>query len=522
MKTEIIGLHNQRASQERHDPAANPKAAGRRKKGVDPAQLYSKIVERYAMLFDDPVTRLRFLNNTLAKQRERQEQLRQSLRYFRFLENTPFHNWILEARFYSAVLEELRTVAPSLPPQSQRAIERLEMPVSARAYNFAHQTRHAFYALGVIVVAVTLFGLYSLATWSARGVNSFLAQRYKTGKAPIVINASGPSTPSDFTVTSAKYLPGYQPEKVWLVERNNEHERYSNGCRILTKYETENHPRGYYTIPRGSETDGEVERHDIVGIVYHTSESDIVPFTSDNNDSIQRRSLGLLDWIRQDKSYNYLIDRYGEIYRVVRDDHAAHHAGHSIWADSKYDYAGLNESFLGICFESTVKAGTLQETLTEAQIVAGRALTNVLRSKYNIDDANCTTHGLVSVNPDKMLIAFHHDWVRNFPFEAMGLSDKYKVQPPNMADYGFTYDEEILEKLGRTLWPGAIAAEEEFNKRAEKGRINIEVLRRKLRDRYSAQLEKGRKLRAGPNGSGKAMIAQSPGAAESAETGNNN
>jgi hypothetical protein len=524
LKTEIIGLQNKRSAPERRDAAAGSLSNqnnqnGHRKKGTDPAQIYSKIVERYAMLFENPVARLRFLNNTLAKQRERQEHLRNSLSRFQFLENTRFYDWVLEARFYSAILEELQAVAPTLPVQSQRAIERLQVPFSARAYTFVHQTRHAFYALGVLLAGATLFGLYLMASWSARGVNAYFASKYKTGKAPIIVNAGGQGTPNDFT--PAKY--GYQPEKVWLVERTNEHERYSNGCRILTKYETENHPRGYYTIPRGSETDGEVERHDIAGIVYHTSESDIVPFIPDNNDSIQRRSMGLLDWIRQKKSYNYLIDRYGEIYRVVRDDHAAHHSGNSIWADSKYNYVGLNESFLGICFESTVSAGTLQETLTEAQIGAGRTLTNVLRSKYTIDDANCTTHGLVSVNPDKMLIAFHHDWVRNFPFEAMGLSDKYKVHPPNMSDYGFIYDEETLEKLGRTLWPGAIAAEEEFNKRSEKLHINAEVLRRRWRDRYVAQMEKARKLHAAFNGDNKAIIAkQTSGVVEAAETGSNN
>ncbi len=520
MKTEIIGLHNQRPAPDRRDavPGELSNQTGNRKKIADPTQLYTRIVERYAMLFDNPVARLRFLNNTIAKQRERQEQLRQSLRHFQFLENTQFYDWVLEARFYSAILEELRAVAPTLPPKSQRAIERLQVPFSAQAYTFVHQTRHAFYALGVLLVGATLFGLYFAATWSARSINTYLTQKYKSGKAPIVVAGGGQSTPNDFT--PARY--GYHAEKVWLVERTNEFERYSNGCRILTKYETENHPRGYYTIPRGTDTDGEVERHDAVGIVYHTSESDIIPFISDNNDSIQRRSMGLLDWIRQKKSYNYLIDRYGEVYRVVRDDHAAHHAGNSIWADLKYDYIGLNESFIGICFESTVNAGSLQETLTEAQIVAGRTLTNVLRSKYNIDDINCTTHGLVSVNPDKMLIAFHHDWVRNFPFEAMGLSDKYKVQPPNMSDYGFVYDEEILEKLGRTLWPGAITAEEEFNNRAEKMRINVEVLRRRLRDRYLAQYEKARRLHAAPNDSKSVIAKQTSGTVEAVETDSNN
>lgn len=519
MKTEIIGLHNQRSAQQLRDSAAGKNASGRQE-DAEKAQLYSKIVERFAVLFDNPAARLRFLNNTLAKQQEHQVQLRHSLRRFRFLEKTPIYDWLIEARFYATVIEELKAIATSLSPQNQRKIESLQIPLSARAFNFLNQTRQVTYALAVVFAAVTLFGIYSLVSWSARGVNSYLAQKYKSGKAPIIVAQAG-QTPNDFAVTTAKYLPNFQAENVWLVERTSEFERYSNGCRILTAYQTDNHPRAYYLIPRGSETEGTELRHDIVGIVYHTNEGDMAHFSSDNNDSILKKSKGALNYIRDIKAYNYMIDRYGEIYRVVRDDHAAHHAGNSIWADTKYNYIGLNESFLGVCFESKFNSESLQDTITEAQITAGRALTNVLRSKYNIDDANCTAHGLVSVNPDKMLIAFHHDWVSNFPFEAMGLSDKYQVQPSNMMDYGFTYDEEILEKLHRRLWPGAIAAEEEFNKRLEKSRANVDVLRRKLRDRYLAQLEKARKLRLDANG--KSVIAsQSSGSANSAETGNHN
>lgn len=519
MKTEIVGLNNQRSAQQLRDSAAGNNTSGRNK-DADKAQLYSKIVERFAVLFDNPAARLRFLNNTLARQQERQNQLHKSLRRFRFLEKTPIYDWILESRFYASVLDELQAIAPSLSAKNQQVIANLQIPFSARAFNFLNQTRQAVYAAGVVLAALMLFGIYSVVSWSARGVNSYLAQKYKSGKAPIIVAQTG-QTPNDFTATTAKYLPDFQAENVWLVERTSEFERYSNGCRIMTAYETDNHPRSYYAIPRGSETEGTELRHNIVGIVYHTNEGDMAQFSSNNNDFILKQSKGALNYIRDIKAYNYLIDRYGEIYRVVRDDHAAHHAGNSIWADGKYNYVGLNESFLGICFESKFNSESLQDTITEAQITEGRKLTNVLRSKYNIDDANCTTHGLVSVNPDKMLIAFHHDWVSNFPFEAMGLSDKYKVSPPNIVDYGFTYDEDILEKLHRRLWPGAIAAEEEFNKRVEKSRANVDVLRRKLRDRYLAQLEKARKLRLDANG--KTVIAsESPGSANSAETSNHN
>src|SRR5499427_10599958 len=77
-------------------------------------------------------------------------------------------------------------------------------------------------------------------------------------------------------------------------------------------------------------------------------------------------------------------------------------------------------------------------------------------------DQAVRTHGLVAVAPEEMLIARHHDWVHFFPFEKMGLSNKYKVQPPTITDYGFTYNDEILaKKLGGKLWEGAQMAVEE-------------------------------------------------------------
>ena len=194
-----------------------------------------------------------------------------------------------------------------------------------------------------------------------------------------------------------------------------------------------------------------------------------------------------------------MIDRFGEIYRIVRDDQTAYHAGDSLWADDKNTYVLLNESFLGVCFESKFEGATkLEDILTPVQIRNGKLLTDVLRTKYNIDDANCTTHGLVAVDPEKMLIARHHDWVRFFPFEAMGLSNKYKIQPPNMVDYGFTYDNDVMAKIGNQLWEGATTAEEEFKRRAERADISPDGLRQKMRDRYVSQRNKVIRLHPDP------------------------
>jgi hypothetical protein len=192
--------------------------------------------------------------------------------------------------------------------------------------------------------------------------------------------------------------------------------------------------------------------------------------------------------VQANKSYNYLIDRFGQVYRIVRDDQAANHSGNSIWADRKGVYVGLNESFLGVCFETTSAADQTDEQLTEAQILSGRLLTQILRSRYDIDDAACVTHGLVSVNPSNMLVSYHHDWVRGFPFEAMGLSDKYKIATASISVYGFTYDSSVVESAGGEIWPGALIAEAEFRSRAESAQVTVEEMRRRMLDLYRVQM----------------------------------
>ncbi|MFM8393659.1 MAG: N-acetylmuramoyl-L-alanine amidase [Acidobacteriota bacterium] len=463
----------------------------------DPSLLRARAIEPYISVVQKssrPDISLRFIQDMTALLDSRRSRFDQT---FRFIPR-PFRGWfdeiILTGEYHRSIQQN---IAPyQVTPVLRKALNDVSIPFWASLYCQLYRSRHAIYALGVVLAGLLIFATYSLASWSARRVNSYLTQKYQRYRAPIIVTTAGQASagtpPSGFAVSGAKYLPGYKPEQVWQVEQTAEFERFSNGARILKRYETDNRPRGYYLIPRGGETLSGPLRREAVGIVYHTSESDIVPFVSANNQSIQYRSKGLLEYVRRNKSYNYIIDRFGEIYRIVRDDHTAFHAGNSIWGDDRYSYVGLNESFIGICFESTSTAGTLEETLTEAQIVSGRALTNVLRSRYSIEDANCTTHGLVSINPERMVVAYHYDWVRNFPFEAMGLSDKYKVPPPNILDYGCVYDEETLEKLKNVLWPGAVAAEQEFRRRVERSRIGADALRSKLRDRYYAQLNRTR------------------------------
>jgi N-acetyl-anhydromuramyl-L-alanine amidase AmpD len=463
---------------------------------------YSKVVERYAHFFGRPEVRLRFLNNTLALQTSCAAKLEDWLERHPFIKRSKLFNKhyerLLDLLLYRLIIQEINKYLPSSARERLQLLRQHKAPRVARLYFGFYQVRHAFHALGLVLVALSLFGVYSAVAFSAQRVNGYLARRYgKTNQT----NSRAAGAGVAYGATATNFLPDYKPEKVWLVERKDNYERYSNGGRISTEYETDNHARAYRVLPHA---DGNVNasaqtaselHNEPAGIVYHTSESDLVSFTADNNESIETHTRGLLQYVQRNRSYNYVIDRFGQIYRIVRDEQAANHAGNSVWADKQGVYLGLNESFLGVCFETQTDAH--EEQLTEAQLVAGRLLTQILRSRYQIDDADCTVHGLVSVNPDNMRVCYHHDWARNFPFAAMGLSDKYQVQPATISEFGFTYDDEIVEQLGGTIWPGAQTALDAFNQRAANSKLKPEELRRQTRERYRQQLELSRKLRAG-------------------------
>jgi hypothetical protein len=458
----------------------------------DTTMVYSRIVESYAHFFERPEVRLRFLNHTLAQEAATREKLEQRLARFEFFKKTKLYQRLLEFCFYRSVYDELRKLMPSARKERRQLLLRSNAPVITQVFFYCYRMRYLTYGVGLVAAAVTLFGLYTMTVWSTHQVNNYLAGRYEVR---VFASDSPNANQEQFALTSAGYLPDYQPEKVWLVEQKDETERYSNAGRILTTYETVNRPRSYQVFQHGTGAATGQVQNSPVGIVYHTSESHLTRFAPDNNESIENHSRGLLEYVKRHKSYNYVIDRFGQIYRIVKDEEAANHAGNSVWADKEGVYVGLNDSFLGVCFETNSQADSLAEQLTEAQLIAGRLLTQILRSRYNLSDANCVTHGLVSVNPLNMLICFHHDWARNFPFAAMGLSDKYKVAPPSISEFGFTYDAETIRVLGGALWSGVKEAEEKFQRRATEGNMKPDELRRQMRQRFLEQMKQQRELR---------------------------
>jgi hypothetical protein len=283
-----------------------------------------------------------------------------------------------------------------------------------------------------------------------------------------------------------------KPSRIWLVEKKDDFEVYSNGLRIETKgeqYHSKRHLRAYaWRSPDRGKPDHPLvvtEPNRPVGIVFHTTESDIAPFEESHNRRLQILARGVLGYVRGIKAYHYLIDRFGRVYRVVSEESIANHAGHSVWGDSRRLYVNLNESFLGVSFEAQTRPQDGFETISQAQQHSGRILTDMLRAKYDIAVENCVTHAQVSVNPDNYGVGAHTDWAVGFPFSAMGLPDNYAIPLPSLTQFGFTYDISYVQLSEARLWKGLLLGQEEQRQAANVAGIRLSEYRSELRRRYS-------------------------------------
>ena len=273
---------------------------------------------------------------------------------------------------------------------------------------------------------------------------------------------------------------GIAPAAIWLVEKGAGFEQYSNGLRIDTSRSIDGTPREFRVF--GDEgLKPELHTHPI-GILFHTSESDVWPLEASFNDSLRGSSQNLLRYVRKHRLYHYVIDRFGRVYRVVAEDAKANHAGNSIWEDGGRIVLNLNHAFLGVSFETRWEGGRALP-ITRAQFSAGRDLADHLRHKWAIAPGMCVTHGLTSVNPKKYLIGHHVDWARGFPFDAFGLPDQYARPLPSVARFGFGYDEDLLKVMG-DLWPGVGGGEQTLGREAARLGRSVEDVRREKRARY--------------------------------------
>jgi hypothetical protein len=299
--------------------------------------------------------------------------------------------------------------------------------------------------------------------------------------------ASAPEVRQPAAAPAAGTQPPGNPD-VWPVERSGNAETYSNGLRVDNRFVTATHARSYLAFPAHRWQAAE-RRTQPAGMVFHTTESRQAPFEARENGELKRIGESLLEYVRRRRSYNFVIDRFGRVYRVVPEDQAANHAGYSLWADGEWAYLNLNESFLGVSFE----AETRQPEISPAQVRSGAMLIEMLRSRYRIAAANCVTHAQVSVNPSNMRVGYHMDWAAGFPFEAMGLPDNYAAPLPALWQFGFEWDGAFGTAAGSRLRAGVDDAESRLAEDARAAGLTAAAYRKLLRKNYRELLAEVRR-----------------------------
>ena len=440
---------------------------------INPQNLrYAKLVDRYARYVKSPILRLKFLQSAMKIDPPEG-----------FVNRLPV---VGSLQHRALLIVELSKVLPVTEAA----------PLALRITALLYRLRHAVYAACLLIALLAGAGLgYAVMNLASR---LFVSTEAK-GAATDTADAANANTAASAAVSSIGSEAGLTLDKVWLAEQGNGYEFYSNGARVLNEYETAGERREFYRFPvdavaRGADDGERLTRP--LGIVYHVSEGDQLPFDNEYNASLQTHSKALLEYARGHRLYNYVIDRFGRVYRIVRDEESANHAGNSAWSDGRNLYVNLNASFIGVCFEGQSRRGKAvgADGINETQIYAARQLTAVLRSKYEIADANCVTHGLVSVNPSNKLMGYHTDWVAGFPFAAIGLTNKYDTEIAAISRLGFNYDSAYLAAAGGKRWPGLDKADVALRDAARQSGASVEEKRRALQEVYERLYAKQRSL----------------------------
>lgn len=295
--------------------------------------------------------------------------------------------------------------------------------------------------------------------------------------------ASGPVTESASQPAAAN-MPA-----VWMVDTNGQFDLYSNGLRIENQFAATSEPRRYLAFAREAFDAGRGEwRAEPAGIVFHTTESHMAPFEEDANRTLKRDGEGLLEYVSRRRAYHFVVDRFGRVFRIVRECDYANHAGNSIWADASWVYVNLNQSFFGIAFEAQSSQDGQGPPVNEAQVHAGRVLTEMLRARYQIPAANCVAHAQVSVNPGNRRAGYHIDWAAHLPFEKLGLSDNYSAPIASITLFGFEPDAGLAEAGGAPLARGLERAEEQVRQEAAARGETVDGYRLALQSRYRETL----------------------------------
>jgi hypothetical protein len=458
-----------------------------------PPESYRKKIEAVACSISDPVQKLRFLKRAIDEYPEKSGSGRDEIS-FDVLNGLSGNQNKFGSGGKNAV-RDLRTV--------HRASE-----------NRTGRFRVSGYFMGLGLFLIFIFGGGMLVFPFKFVHNNHQKEYLQHIKEPLVSHAvhypavmqmkeAEPLTPVEKKDLSRE-IPKYLDKLIWMVEKSDDSEYYSNRLKINTTQTIENIPRGYYLFKKadGKLLQQGVFTNQIKGILYHASESDVFAYRPEMTQSIKEYSRLLIRYLNKKKAYHYFIDRFGKIYRLIQDDHVAFHSGNSIWADDEFLYLDLNHAFIGVCFEGkdfeAIKPSdtSLQNenhpaifpmersSINEAQLISGKELTDWLRVKYKISQNNCIPHGLVSVNPYDRLIGHHLDLSHGFPFDFFEISNKYEEPIPAITEFGFTYDNYFVEIFQGKLWAGIAASEKIITMRANGKHMSVVDYRKMLNGKF--------------------------------------
>jgi hypothetical protein len=295
---------------------------------------------------------------------------------------------------------------------------------------------------------------------------------------------------------TAGHVTAHPLPRIWRVEGSDTIDVYSNGLRVDRTFVVSNRPRVSFPVfPLTGDTEPVRTANTPAGIVFHTTESMLAPFDEEDNRRLRQLGRNLIEVIRRERAYHYLIDRFGRVFAVVAESDAANHAGYSVWAGADGIFVNLNDSFLSVSFEGQSGAGS---EITPAQIASAKVLTEMLRSRYQIPAENCVTHAQVSVNPDNMRIGAHTDWGSHFPFAALGLADNYSIPLASVYAFGFAFDDVFIAVTGG--WRGVYLAADQAERQAAAEGLAPDRYRALLQHRYkqiAAQLKAAREIEEG-------------------------
>ncbi len=272
---------------------------------------------------------------------------------------------------------------------------------------------------------------------------------------------------------------------IWTVETTADHELYSNGLRVEKRFLAA--PRHPVPFQRWS-LDGNAREENPApyGIVFHTTESDTAAaaFEESNNRRLRRAAAGTLSFVQSQRSYHYVIDRFGRVFRTVPENEPANHAGNSVWSDGKHYFVNMNHSFLGVSFDGQTRGPDGQPSVTEPQIASAKLLTDLLRARYRIPAVNCVTHAQVSVSPINMGVGYHTDWSTGFPFARLGLPVNYLIPLPAITLFGFKFDDYYSVRAAEELQDGISAGETMLRQEAVARGLTTAAWRRELARRF--------------------------------------